>query len=167
MLDAYNEAQEDQELLALRHDIALIDARLQDVLGRVDTGESGKLWSELAELYAELRTAQGARDLAAATILMDSLGHLIERGRGDWAAWSEVRSILDQRRRTVESERKRLVDMQQMMTQEKAMVLMAALSDSVRRHVTDPGALAAISADLRSFVLRQARRDDSAAELSD
>src|SRR6187399_1656871 len=47
MLDRYHEAAEDHELIALREDVALLDARIADMLQRVDTGESGEIWASL------------------------------------------------------------------------------------------------------------------------
>ena len=47
----YREAQSDPELLALRDEVALVDARLGDVLGRVDSGESGALWKQLSNSW--------------------------------------------------------------------------------------------------------------------
>src|SRR5918992_3542816 len=44
MAAKYQEAEHDPELLSLRDQIALVDARLADLLARVDTGESGSLW---------------------------------------------------------------------------------------------------------------------------
>src|SRR5690349_13713695 len=43
----YDAARTDAALLELRDDISLLDARLEDLLSRVDTGESGVLWASL------------------------------------------------------------------------------------------------------------------------
>src|SRR3954465_9212974 len=48
LLARYQEMAHDAELLALRDEIALIDARIADVLGRVESGESSRIWRELA-----------------------------------------------------------------------------------------------------------------------
>lgn len=157
MLARYEEAKDDPELLELRNEIGVLDARLADVLKRVDTGESGRLWARLRETYEALREAQATGDADKARDHARRLGQLIESGSSDWAAWAEVRSLIDQRRRTVESERKRLVEMQQMITQERAMVLMTAVVDVIRRNVSDRGALAAISADLRALMAHEPR----------
>src|SRR3954452_17185048 len=47
LLAGYQEAERDPELLALRDEIALIDSRLADVLSRVDSGESSRIWRSL------------------------------------------------------------------------------------------------------------------------
>lgn len=61
--------------------------------------------------------------------------------------WEAITELTEQRRKLVETERKRLVDMQQMITAEQAAVLVAALTDAVRRHVHDADTLAKISAE--------------------
>jgi hypothetical protein len=151
----YYEAQSDTALLELREDIALIDARLADVLARVDTGESGSLWEALVEAKEYYHKAP-ARDKAMALYaLLDK----IDAGAADYAAWQDVRALLDQRRRTVESERKRLVEMQQTLTVERAMLLVGAVAGIVKAHVTDSKQLAAISADLGALLDRPAPID--------
>lgn len=148
----YGEALADTALLELREEVALLDARLSDVLGRVDTGESGALWTEAKR--ALLTYKQVRRDeLKAAVALMD-LEDAITAGVADYAAWGEIATIIEQRRRLVESERKRLVEMQQMITTEQAMALLAMVVDTVRRHVPDRAALAAISAELVQITAR-------------
>lgn len=151
LLERYAESERDADLLALRGDIALVDARLADLLTRVDTGESGAVWRALSDAWAALRLARAAKDAAALNAALAEVGALIERAGADSAAWREIHAAVDQRRKLVESERKRLVEMQQMVTAEQAMTFVAALAESVRRNVSDPRAVAAISADLARF----------------
>ncbi len=148
----YQEAQADGELLALREDIALTDARLADVLSRVDTGESGALWAKACEALDAYRKAQLKSDSVAAAAALLNLEMGLEKGHNDWSAWDEVGKLLEQRRRLVESERKRLVEMQQMITAERAMLLITAFVGIIRNHVTDRATLAAISADIGKLV---------------
>lgn len=112
LTERYHEALADTELLALRDEIAVLDARLSEVLAEDDP-----------------------------------------------VGWPDVVAIMEQRRKLVESERKRLVDMQQMITTEQAMLLIAAISDAVRRHVDDRTILAAISADVARIIGRSSGDD--------
>lgn len=155
LLEKFNESQSDPRLLELAEDISLIDARLSDVLVRVDSGESGQLWQKLRATHDAMIKAKNEGDMMIMALKLNDLGQLIERGLGDYAAWAEVVRLLDQRRRFVESERKRMVEMQQMITSERAMVLLAVVVDTVRRHVTDRDTLAAISADIGKLVAHQ------------
>ena len=147
----YQEAQSDVNLLALRDEIALLDARLGDVLGTVDTGESSKIWKELQAVNGELQVAIRAKDNGKATQAASELSRLVSAGGADLEAWNDVMNLLDQRRRLVESERKRLVELQQVITTERAMTLLSVVLDTIRTHVTDRSILAAISADFRKL----------------
>ena len=107
LLERYHTALADGVLLELRDEVAVLEARLVEVLGRAEHDE---------------------------------------------AAWPEARELIQERRRLVESERKRLVEQQQMLSVEQAMTLLAAVADTVRRHVRDRDTLAAISAELGRLV---------------
>ncbi len=144
----YDESRSDTELLALREDIALIDSRLADVLGRVDTGESGEKWRQLTQAAKAYRQASMDNQADCLAWILA----LIEVGTQDYAAWNDVRSLLQERCKLVESERKRYVEMGQMITADRAMVLLAQITDIIRRNVVDKQALAAISSDLGRLV---------------
>lgn len=155
LLSTYEAANGDPDILALRDEVALIDARLAELLTRIDTGETGASWRELQEAFRELRIALKDRDPGESQLLL-GLGDLIESGASDEAAWTEIRATLEQRRRLVESERKRLVEMQQMVGADQAMLLVRSLVASVREHVRDPAILRAITDDLGKLALARA-----------
>ncbi len=148
MLATYDAANADPNFLALRDEIGVVDSRIAEVLHRVDSGESGLIWRELKATYTALQQANQAGDMAEARQLLADVGQLITRGHADYAAWAEVRTLIDQRRKLVDTERKRLVDLQQMMTADQAMLFIMHLYDSVTRHVDDPAVHRAIAADL-------------------
>lgn len=103
--ERYRTAATDPDLLALGSEVALLDARLAELVERTNATEAGVVWAEIVQL-------------------------------------------VEQRRRLVESERRRLVDLQQYLTAEQALGLITAITASVRRHVHDREALRAISADV-------------------
>lgn len=152
MLSTYQAALADTELLNLRQEISLLDARLSDVLKRVDTGESGAVWAALGEALREFQKASAAGDTAKMREHLTALTDLIQRGQSDTAAWGDVRALIQERRRVTESERKRQVEMQQSITTERAMLLVTALVDTVQRHVHDRVALGAIAADIGALL---------------
>ena len=137
MLDRYHEAEQDSELLALRAEVALIDSRLLDVLQRVDTGESSRIWGQLRDAVANLDAAQLIGDDAGIRFAVAGIKNLINAGAADWAAWSDVRSLVQERKALVESERKRLVEAQQLIQVDQAMSLLALLVDAVREVADD------------------------------
>jgi hypothetical protein len=154
MLERYRAAEADGDLLALRRDLALVDARLVDVLSRVESGESGKLWRRLQEQATEAQHARRSGDEYAIKEALSEPLTTIRRGHLDYAAWADVINLLDIRKKLVESERKRLVQMQQMVTSEQVMALVEGLVESVRSHVRDERALGAIAADFARLLGR-------------
>jgi len=158
----YEESKHDGELLALREEIALTDTRLNDLLARVDTGEAGELWRTLRQTWVASERFRADYDAKGDTVdglkarvsffeAFDALGLLTAEGAADYAAWDEVHKMVAQRRALAETETKRLDKMRQFIPAERANLLMAAVLNSVRAHVTDPVVLSAIAADVRSL----------------
>lgn len=155
----YLESLNDPDLLNLSDDIALTDAFIEDARKGLDHGESGRLFAELKSTWDQLMTAQRAKDAAGVQMHMAELGALIRQGVGAYAARNEAADLIDRRRKLVESESKRRVQMQDMITSEKAMLLTSALLDAVVRNVDDPIVLARIGAEFGAIT----SRDDPAA----
>lgn len=148
MLAEYQASVTDPELLNLREEIAVIDSRIAALLQRVDRGESGRLWRELKSAWRSYKSAGDETDQAIALVEM---GRLIDHGHMDTVAWAETADFIERRRKLVESERKRLVEMQQMMTAGQAQLLIARLYDVVTQHVSDRATLAAIGTELQAL----------------
>lgn len=145
----YKAARQRDDLLELNNEIALLDTRLADVLSRVDTGEAGKLWSDLQNALTAFQNAK-AKGLAGVPEMNQHLAtieSLIQQGVSDWAAWHEVSRLLEQRRKLVESERKRAVEQQEVITSQQAYLLFNALLSVIHEHVTDRDIKARIQAD--------------------
>jgi hypothetical protein len=156
LAERYQEALADPELLTMRHELALVDARLAELLERINHADSEQLWARARTALANYLAAQQSRDETGSQQALQALEQALNGGAEDYAAWNAIHEVIEQRRRLTESERKRLVEMQQMLSTEQAMVLLAAVVDTVRRHVTDRTALAAISADLGRLVAHRA-----------
>lgn len=166
MAAEYQGGRKDAELLAMREDIALLLARQCDVLQRVDTGESGELWRSLLACIKEVQASRRAFDSAMhlqdfsllrqagkdLNEVLDAMEGLCQEGVSDWAAWSEVKSLAEHLRKLRESEMKRLVAMQQMVTEDAATAMLGKVLLIIRTHVLDPDALRGISADIRRVV---------------
>jgi hypothetical protein len=155
--ERYQEAVDDPDLLVLSHEIGAVDARLAELFAKLDSSESGDAWREANDLYLAARAAIRSGDANGLQAALDALGAVIRRGQGDYAAWDAIAEALDLRRRLVESERKRLVQLSQMITTEQAMVLMTAVVSLVKEHVEDRQALAAISEGIRRLQVIDSR----------
>ena len=148
----YGEALADPQLLELRDEIALVGTRQSELLGHLDTGLSLQHWKDAQAAHGELLAAIRGKDTAALQIALTALGAALDAGAGDYAVWQEVTEMTEQRRKLVDSEHKRLVAMQQMISTEQAMALLARITESIRKHVSDPRTLAAVAAELRAVV---------------
>lgn len=152
LLLRYQTAAADRELLVLREEIALVDARIEDLIRRVETGESGELWRLLQQTMAEAVKKPLATPETTLALVME----LVDRGVADYQAWDEVSRAIEQRRRLAESERKRLVEAQQIITIEQSMALLGAVVEVVRDNIHDRKTLATISEGIRRLMARNA-----------
>lgn len=153
LLSRYEAARTDPELLALRDEIGLLDTRIGQMVGALDTGESQESWAAVLSLWstfedqfqALLDTGETPEDMEPT---VSKIASLIRSGMAEGYVWQEIRGLLKERTALVASERQRMVEMQQYVKAEKAVLFATAVMDSVRRHVHDRTVLAAISADL-------------------
>jgi hypothetical protein len=152
MMEAYQTARQDGELLDLSEEIALMDARLSDLMSRVDSGESGHLWTKARQAFKDFEAARIAKDSGAMGEALTALQQALNRGVSDYAVWEQIQGLMEQRRKLVETERKRRIDMHTMMRDDEAMLLVHYLLTSVTTHVKDRATLAAIQNDLTAVL---------------
>jgi hypothetical protein len=149
--ERYEQAEHDPALLSLKSEVALTDARLADLLARVDTGESGQLWATLKKAHEEFKVYRLAGDVPKMNVTLAKIEALLNSAVDDHQAWAEIGTLVEQRRKLAESESKRLITLQQMLSAEEAMVLMRNMVDIVTRHVSDRQALSAIVVEMRQL----------------
>lgn len=158
MLANYQEALADPDVLAMHEELAVLLARIADLLARVDTGESGAHWRGIRQGLADVRRATQRQDTAAAAAALREMERLADLGVADYRAWQEVLTTIELYRRLVDTERRRLEAAQQMITTDRSMLLVAALVDAVRRHVDDRRVLDAIGRELDRLVVADGAR---------
>jgi hypothetical protein len=86
------------------------------------------------------------------TRMRDTLAELescIDAGAPDYEAWAELQKVIDQRRKLVEAETRRVQALQQMITTERATLMMGVIVEIIAKHVTDRQALSSIATDLQ------------------
>lgn len=129
----YIDAQNDPDLLSARNDIALCDARLTDLIWRVDEGGGSAIWESLRKTDEAMKEAlQEPLDQAAFQKCIRSMSATIKRGAADYAVWADIMDTIERRRKLSETEHKRLVAMQQMITGEQAGLMIGAVSGMVK-----------------------------------
>jgi len=155
LLERFEAAHDDPDLLNLTSEIALVQARIEELVGRLDTAESGAVWRDLRSTWKDLGQAQRSGDKDAVKQYLDDLDTLIKRGYGDHANFQELGTNLELLRRLTESRRKHLLEMDTMVKAEEFGIFLAALRDSLLRHVQDRKILAAIQRDITDLLTRE------------
>lgn len=156
--ERFDESMKDQDLLEMRSSIALTDARVEDLLSRVDTGEAGKLWASAITVYNAMMAAVAGEEERKFQEKIRELGQILNQGSSDFAAWGEVFGLIEQRRRLVESEQKRLIAANSMIPVDQAMVLVSALLDIIKRNVEDQKTLSIISREVGLLMIKEGRQ---------
>lgn len=154
----YETAAADPDLLSLRSELMLTDARLGELLATIGTGAGPERWQALATAHAALDAARRTGHTAGMAAALTELGALITDGARDGEVWQEIHAVINGRRRLVQTEARRLQQLHQMVTVERVLGLMTAVAESVRTHVQDQDTLVAIQGDLsRLLALPEAR----------
>lgn len=143
----YEEALADPDLIAQRDEIATIDARISELLSRLDSTETSLGW-KLAWKLRQAEKAGGPEGMKAGL----QLDTILESGLKDSATWEEVAGFIEQRRRCADTEQKRLAALDQFVTAKQANVLVAAIIRLVSENVPDADARSRIAQGLVALV---------------
>lgn len=164
LLERYRESASDPDLLAMRDEIALLDARITELLGQLNSGGGIEDWSNIRdtwEMFLELqdRAATAGIEQRELDRIQRSMGEtirnmtrIIRMGHRNISLWHEIQRVMEDRRRIVTTESKRLSDMHQMITAEQATGMVLRLIDVVKTRVTDKEILGQIASDLRRVI---------------
>lgn len=81
---------------------------------------------------------------------------VLEKVKGPRASidgvWPQVENLMEQRRKLVDTESKRLKDLHAMVSVDRVMLIVSYLADSVKKHVKDPAVQTAIFTDMRRLL---------------
>jgi hypothetical protein len=152
LLERYEEGLADPDLLALKDEIAALDARIGQVGGRLNTGEGPPAWDAVRAIHQTLLDAiqTGAPKVMRAGI--DELGEAIAKADTEASTWGALYDLFDQRRKLVEGERRLEEAASQTITAREMVTLVAALVDLIRQHVTDQATLSALTLGIRNLI---------------
>lgn len=152
LLDKYSKAMNDPRVTKYEDDFALVETLIADRLEQIDTGETAKLWQESGKSATLALKLLHEKKYFEARIEVENIHNMTAKAARMYEAIESLISLFEQKRKLRDSYQRYLVQAGQVMTMEQTMALIAALTDTVRKHVTDKQALNAISADLASLV---------------
>lgn len=153
LAEQYLDALQDKDLISMNDEIALTDSRLAEMLNRLNgLTMVADGWASARRLYGSFRRHTNAGRQGLAIRALDDLGALLEQNQTDDVVWRDISELIEQRRRLVDTERKRLMDESNAIAIDQVMMLMAAVADIVRRHVASKEARGAIAGEIKRLV---------------
>jgi len=163
LIDTYNEFRNDPEKLALDDQIALVDTYATQLMEELGDYSSAELWDQLQSQVVEYHKATEAERRN----LLDYIFQTIEAGASYVSKWDTLHKTMEQRRKLVVDERKRRIEMEQVISAEQAVLLVSGLMESVRQNVDDRTILTAIQADFVRLAGSPQRQLDRRADTDD
>jgi hypothetical protein len=137
MQRTFNAMLNDSELTSMRDGLALIDARLSELLGSLDKSKAPP-YERLFELAAHYRNAKTAAGRNAAFAKIEELIWEGEQSaHNTQAVWREIRNLLAQRSSALFTEAKTRKDLGQYIELEKVMVFGRAVFESIQVEIAD------------------------------
>jgi hypothetical protein len=150
--ERYESIMRDEKLLEQREEISMLKARITDLVHRTRTGVGE---AEVRELRRKLRAVfDPAATSDEKNALLNDMMRMLNEGAEDYRIWHEVERLIKTTARIRESERKRMIEDQQMMSVEEGMRLVEQMAESVKRAVNDM-----VEESHRNEVLRAVQRD--------
>lgn len=128
LLQRYNEALEDPDLLSLKEEIAIIDARYSELLQSLSEEGStgGRTWFAVKDLWMKFYHAVVSSDKEEQMKLFPQLNDAILRGNRHAAIWYDIEKLIESKRKLSDTETRKLETKGQFITVEQAMMLVSA-----------------------------------------
>lgn len=146
LAERYQEGLRDPDLLSLRSETALADARIGELLEAIGQTGNVRMWREArGKLDAFKLSAGRQKGAGSARVALQELDDLIARGLSAAATWDELREWLDTRRKLSETETKREKDLMQLVPINQMHAVMVAFFSEVKQVVTEREVLAHLS----------------------
>lgn len=120
-------------------DIHLLDAKIAELLEESGKGDLGEQLKEIRQAWEAFREDnRKGRHMAASTLRLDQA---IKEDRASTGQWDRILNTMEVRRKTLDSEQRRMKDHQQMIPTEEMLILVRYISESIKSahaKYTDP-----------------------------
>lgn len=147
----FSRAAENDALVSMKYQMALVDAREVQLLERLGTEESGKAWLKIRAEAETLKQHIENEDTTNQAKSLWALLKAIEEGSNDDVIWGEIRENAEFRRKLSESERKHIESERAQMSMEQIGQIAAFFGNLLKRYVTDPARLMAAATELQRY----------------
>ena len=155
----YEEVLSDVERHDLRHEIALCDAKIGDVLAGLGRDESDSLLALLRDKERQMRAAEARDEFEYAERLLREILTLIRRGGDESLAWGDLDHWIARKARTIEADARIAATKQQVISVEEMMAILGLVLNAIRRHVPDQSTRNALAQEIRAAAELEYRGD--------
>ncbi len=135
-LENYEQYLNDPDYLVMRSEMALLDARMGEILEKLDDAVSDNAWMQVRRALSLLKT----KDRLSPDEVMDLTGYLeeaLEMTATEAEVWDEVTGLIEARRKVADTERRRITEAQKYLTYDEAHAMMALFVNAVTETVKD------------------------------
>ncbi len=148
LMDRVEEALADGDLIALREDIALMDALIVERASDLGEVTQAELWKSAMQVNAEINRMQRDKlvsiggesdEIVEYMTLQAGLDNILNNGFGESQRIADILTFVEQKRKLSDTELKRLTALSQFMTAQQANLMIAAILNAVKEEVDDGG----------------------------
>ncbi len=133
----YQAFQNDPDALNNRQEMAALETRIAALIEVADEDVSIKTWRKMYDLWQKFMFAVRSGDQVKQIELVTEIDEFIASRNADDNLWRDIQSLTETRRKLADSEHRRAQAMNQMLTVEQVMTLLAALIASIKEVVYD------------------------------
>lgn len=128
----YEEALEHDELTTLNNELGLMDSRIAQILEKLGTGETSDLWASLRDEWTRFMMAVRLGDTESQNACLPIMNRLIMQGAATSSQWDELFSVMEKRRKMIETENKRVASSRDMISVEQAVLMLNMVIETTR-----------------------------------
>lgn len=152
--DAFERSLTSPDQASMATELALVDARVQELLQKLPSGDALEIWEAAQHGVRDLRKYLDDDKVPEALTEAEKLEDFFKTAIGERYIWREIHEVVEQRRRIADTEVKREKVLSDNMTMAQAGVFIGAVMSSIMRHVTEPSMRVAVANDLRQLIIR-------------
>lgn len=141
----------DPQLHDLKAEMALVNTRIKELLGKLDLERDGSAWEDVKDARDTIRIAMKSGDPTQMIFAFNYLDDVINRAYDDTNTWENITRLIEQQRKLAESYRKIVADAETTLSQENIAGIAGAIVRIVSTHVSNVKLLSAINQDIGSL----------------
>lgn len=158
LLARYEQAQHDPELLSVKHDVALLQSVVEDRLAAWAAAQAGPDWGAVLDRVETITGNWRTWDFTRMERELRALAEAVGERQSEATILAEIRDLMDQRAKLAQQEHKRMLDLDQVLTVEEAIVLAQTIAAIVQKYLPDLETRRAINAEFtKAFEARGGR----------